>query len=49
MFKKYYFQGFYLEGARWDRELNVLNESYPKIIFDIIPIICFKPGIKVNN
>lgn len=44
-----YLQGLFLEGARWDRDLQILNESYPKIIFDTVPIVCFKPGIKVQN
>jgi len=45
---KLFSQGLFLEGARWDRELQVLNESYPKILFDTVPIIYFKPGIKVQ-
>lgn len=43
-----FLQGLFLEGARWDRELQILNESYPKILFDTVPIIYFKPGIKVQ-
>ncbi|XP_075210784.1 dynein heavy chain 3, axonemal [Lycorma delicatula] len=43
-----YCKGLFLEGARWDNELHMLNESYPKILFDVIPVIWFKPGRKAN-
>ncbi|KAF9412146.1 hypothetical protein HW555_009276, partial [Spodoptera exigua] len=43
-----YCKGLYLEGARWNRETMKMDESYPKILFDTIPIIWFKPALIAN-
>ncbi|XP_053607537.1 dynein axonemal heavy chain 3 [Plodia interpunctella] len=40
-----YCKGLFLEGARWNRISMQLDESYPKILFDTIPIIWFKPAM----
>lgn len=33
-----------MEGARWDRVTCMMNESYPKNLFDAIPIMWLKPN-----
>ncbi|KAJ4432810.1 hypothetical protein ANN_21449 [Periplaneta americana] len=41
-----FIEGLYLEGARWDRQIKELNESFSKILYDIVPIVWLKPGLK---
>jgi len=39
-------QGLFLEGARWNREQQMLDESLPKVLFDSLPVITMTPTIK---
>ncbi|TPX37761.1 hypothetical protein SeMB42_g06896 [Synchytrium endobioticum] len=38
-----YVRGLYLEGGRWNKEKGVIGESLPKILYDQMPMIWFKP------
>jgi dynein heavy chain len=43
-----YIKGLFLEGARWNKTSRVLDESLPKVLFDVLPIIWLRPGIIEN-
>ncbi|KMQ95743.1 dynein heavy chain axonemal [Lasius niger] len=43
-----YITGLFLEGARWNRETRLLDESKLKIMFDLLPVIWLKPGMKIK-
>uniref|UniRef100_A0A6I8RE75 Uncharacterized protein n=1 Tax=Xenopus tropicalis TaxID=8364 RepID=A0A6I8RE75_XENTR len=36
-----YISGLYMEGARWDREKHVIGESFPKVLYESMPIVSF--------
>lgn len=38
-----YIYGMYLSGARWDFQRKLLAESYPKILWDPMPIVWIQP------
>jgi dynein heavy chain len=44
-----YIYGFYIEGARWNSEIKLLDESLPKVLLPSMPHVWFKPAKKDEN
>lgn len=40
--------GLFLEGARWDKELHLMAESMPKVLFTLAPTMHWVPYRKAN-
>lgn len=40
--------GLYVDGARWDRNSQRLEELYPTVLFDILPVVWLKPIRKLD-
>ena len=34
-----YVRGLYMEGARWCRRRKRIEESMPKILYDLVPVV----------
>lgn len=51
LIKKYLYpkQGLFLEGARWNRQENSLDESFPKILYEPMPILTMEPLLKADR
>ncbi|XP_073507678.1 dynein axonemal heavy chain 3-like [Phyllobates terribilis] len=43
-----YINGLYMEGARWDCGKHVIDESFPKVLYESMPIIWLIPEEKVS-
>lgn len=43
-----YIYGLFLEGCRWDQDINLLAESAPKKLFTVMPCIWLKPAKQVD-
>lgn len=37
-----------MEGARWNRDTKALDESLPRVLFDVVPVVSMMPVVKAN-
>jgi len=44
-----YIDGFFLDGARWDRPMQMLADSLPKVMSDTLPVIHFIPSVNFKR
>lgn len=40
-----YLYGLYLEGARYDHDANLVTDSRPGRMYELLPVIHFKPAV----
>ena len=38
-----YIYGLFMDGARWDRENQIVADQFPAEMYDKMPLIWFKP------
>ncbi|KAK9508782.1 hypothetical protein O3M35_006257 [Rhynocoris fuscipes] len=43
-----YCRGLFIEGCRWNKNTMFLDESLPKVLFEMLPVIWYKPGVKAK-
>lgn len=43
-----YVRGLFVEGARWCRRKKTLDESLPKVLYDLLPIVSLRHKLSIN-